>query len=173
MPGIPAPLQPAAHAFQMALEDVTRAVEGLTTDEIWARPGGAASIGFHVAHLSGSTDRLLTYTRGEALSDAQREMLTAERTVDERRPGLGDLLAAWAATVDRSLAQLAATPASSLADAREVGRAKLPSTVLGLLFHAAEHASRHTGQIVTTARIVRGSLGPPSAVRVDAGSGGA
>jgi uncharacterized damage-inducible protein DinB len=27
--------------------------------------------------------------------------------------------------------------------------------VLGLLFHAAEHASRHTGQVVTTTKIVR------------------
>ena len=54
-----------------------------------------------------------------------------------------------------TLAQLAATPESSLTDPRTVGRAKLPSTVLGLLFHAAEHASRHTGQVVTTARFVR------------------
>ena len=55
----------------------------------------------------------------------------------------------------RALAQLAATAESTLGDARAVGRAQLPSTVFGLLFHAAEHASRHTGQIVTTARLVR------------------
>lgn len=157
VPGIPAELQPVAHAFQMALEDVTRAVEGLTADEVRARPGGAASIGFHVAHLSGATDRLLTYARGDGLSDAQRDALVAERTLDQRRPDVASLLAVWATTVDRTLAQLSATAPSSLAEAREVGRAKLPSTVLGLLFHAAEHASRHTGQIVTTARILRGS----------------
>lgn len=157
VPGIPAPLQPAAHAFQMALEDVAAAVEGLRDDEVWARPGGAASIGFHLAHLSGATDRLLTYARGESLSDTQREALAAERTVDDRRPDLESILAAWSTTVDRALAQLAATPPSTLFDAREVGRAKLPSTVLGLLFHAAEHAARHTGQVVTTARIAHGS----------------
>lgn len=156
VPRIPAAMQPVAHAFQMAVEDVTRAVEGLTADEIWARPGGAASIGFHIAHLSGATDRLLTYARGETLSDAQRAALKAEATVDERRPAPDVLVDAWAATVEAALAQLAATPPSRLADAREVGRAKLPSTVLGLLFHAAEHASRHTGQIVTTAKVVRG-----------------
>lgn len=159
VPGVPPMLQPVAHALQMALEDVTRAVEGLTADEIWVRPEGAASIGFHLAHLSGSTDRLLTYARGEALSDAQREALRAEQTLDDRRPDVGPVLDAWKATVDRALEQLAATPPPSLTDAREVGRAKLPSTVLGLLFHAAEHASRHTGQVVTTARIIRGSRG--------------
>ncbi len=36
-----------------------------------------------------------------------------------------------------------------------MGRGRLPSTVLGLLVHAAEHASRHAGQITTTARFVR------------------
>jgi uncharacterized damage-inducible protein DinB len=58
--------------------------------------------------------------------------------------------------VDRALAQLARTDETTLLQFRGVGRAQLPSTVLGLLFHAAEHASRHTGQVVTTARIVRG-----------------
>jgi uncharacterized damage-inducible protein DinB len=39
---------------------------------------------------------------------------------------------------------------------RAVGRAHLPSNVLGLLFHAAEHAQRHTGQVITTSKIIRG-----------------
>jgi hypothetical protein len=38
---------------------------------------------------------------------------------------------------------------------RQVGRAQLPSTVLGLLFHAAEHAQRHVGQLVTTSKVIR------------------
>ena len=121
----------------------------------WARPGGAASIGFHIAHLSGSTERLLTYARGETLSDAQKTVLAAERDLDATRPPLDSLLATWRATADRSIAQLASTDERSLTEPRFVGRARLPSTVLGLLFHAAEHASRHTGQIVTTAKIVR------------------
>jgi hypothetical protein len=29
--------------------------------------------------------------------------------------------------------------------------------VLGLLFHAAEHTSRHVGQLITTLKVVRGS----------------
>ena len=53
------------------------------------------------------------------------------------------------------MAQLRATPRESLLDDRKVGRAGLPTTVLGLLFHAAEHTTRHVGQAITTALIQR------------------
>ncbi len=139
----------------MSIEDCEAAVSALTPEQLWTSPGGAASVGFHLRHLAGSTDRLLTYARGEALDGAQRTALMAEadRTA---RPAAAELLAGWRAAVDAALARLAATPEASLTDARTVGRAQLPSTVLGLIFHAAEHASRHTGQVVTTAKIVRG-----------------
>ena len=162
IPGIAPVLQPAAHAFVMAGEDVEAAVSGLAEDQIWARPAGLASLGFHLAHLAGSTDRLLTYARGEALSDVQRAALASERTIDDARPPLDRLLADWRASVDSALGQLAATPERSLGEPRLVGRAQLPSTVRGLLFHAAEHAARHAGQVVTTARLVRGGIGAPS-----------
>jgi uncharacterized damage-inducible protein DinB len=155
LPGVPLLLQPAAHALVMAREDASAAVDGLTSDLLWREPGGIAPAGFHLAHLAGSTDRLLTYARGEALSDAQRGILERERTLSVTRPALNDLLADWHAAVERALRQLSSTSEASLLEARAVGRARLPSTVLGLLFHAAEHASRHTGQIVTTAKLVR------------------
>jgi uncharacterized damage-inducible protein DinB len=139
----------------MAWEHSDEAVAGLDDTQVWARPGGAASVGFHLAHLAGSTDRLLTYARGEPLSRTQQEALVAEARLDLDRPALERLRAEWRASFDRALAQLAATPESALAESRLVGRARLPSTVLGLLFHAAEHAQRHTGQLVTTAKIVR------------------
>jgi uncharacterized damage-inducible protein DinB len=60
-------------------------------------------------------------------------------------------------TVEKALAQLRATDPATVLEPREVGRQKLPSNVLGLLFHAAEHTMRHVGQLVTTAKIVRGS----------------
>ena len=153
--GIPGPLQPAAHALIMAREDVAAAVVGLSEEQVWMQPGGATPLGFHVAHLSGSTDRLLTYARGDALSQAQRETLAREKTLTTARPPLEQLLSVWHHTVDAALAQLAATAVETLPEPRLVGRAQLPSTVLGLLFHAAEHASRHTGQIVITAKILR------------------
>jgi hypothetical protein len=154
--GVPPRLQPVAHALVMALEDTERGVEGLSPAELWLRPGGAASVGFHLAHLAGSTERLFTYARGEGLSDLQRTQLAAEADTSEPRPTLGALVASWRAVVDSALGQLANTAESTLLDARGVGRAQLPSNVQGLLFHAAEHAQRHVGQIIATAKIVRG-----------------
>ena len=153
-------LQPPAHAFVMAREDVEGAVAGLTAEHLWARPGGVASIGFHLAHLSASTDRLLTYARGEPLSTSQLVRLTAERELEQARPSLETMLDAWHATVDDALRQIANTPEASLLEPRVVGRGRLPSTVLGLIFHSAEHAQRHTGQIITTAKVVRAGVAP-------------
>jgi hypothetical protein len=153
---IPALLQPAAHAFIMSREDVEAASIGLTVEQLWREPGGIASVGFHLAHLTGSTDRLLTYARGDVLSRAQRETLTRERTLSTDRPELTDLIAAWQDMVGKALEQLSTTSDATLLQPRFVGRQQLPSTVLGLMFHAAEHASRHTGQLVTTAKLIRG-----------------
>jgi len=155
VPGVPPLLQPAAHALLMAREDVTAALDGITEDELWLEPHGVAALGFHLAHLSGSTDRLLTYARGEALSANQRATLDRERALTDERPQLHRLLAEWHETVAAALRQLSSTSEADLQSPRAVGRARLPSTVLGLLFHAAEHASRHTGQIVTTAKLIR------------------
>jgi uncharacterized damage-inducible protein DinB len=152
--GVPALLQPAAHALLQTLDDVEAATEGLTNEQLWRSPGGAASIGYHLTHLSGSTDRLLTYARGEMLSDAQKAAFKAESN-----PPVADaasLLADVRRAFDVALAQLRATPVPSLTDPRAVGRAGLPTTVIGLLFHVAEHSQRHAGQVVTTARVVRG-----------------
>jgi uncharacterized damage-inducible protein DinB len=145
---------PAAHAFLQVRDDVTRLLNGLTVEQIWARPGASASIGYHALHLAGATDRLLTYARGAQLSETQ---LAELRTEDSPQ----DLDAA--ALVERvdiavasALQQLKATPVGTLADAREVGRKRLPATVLGLIFHAAEHATRHAGQIATLRQVVTG-----------------
>lgn len=151
--GITPALQPVAHALLQAVEDVERAAAPLSVDELWMRPGGAASAGFHLRHLAGSLDRLTTYARGEPLTDAQFAVLRSEQEPGES----GDsLLALVRGTIDRALDQLRATPDAALDDPREVGRGRLPSTVRGLLYHAGEHTSRHAGQVVTTARIVCG-----------------
>lgn len=152
--GVDPYLMPAAHALTHAAEDLARAVEGLSPAALWTRPGGAASAGFHLRHVAGSIDRLLTYARGESLSDAQRAAGLAEE-----QPGApGDapaLLAEALRAIETALAQIRATPRDALLEPRGVGRAQLPSTVLGLLFHVAEHTQRHTGQLIATARAVR------------------
>ncbi|NNE71145.1 MAG: DinB family protein [Rhodothermales bacterium] len=159
IPGIPTLLQPVAHALVHSQENLTQVVPQLSQTQLWRSVGGTASVGFHLLHLSGSTDRLFTYARGEELSDQQRDQLAAEQGGATPQPSAQELLDNWSSTVEESLARLRGTPVSDLLEVRYVGRARLESTVLGLLFHAAEHASRHTGQIVTTARIV---IGEPS-----------
>lgn len=148
--GIPALLQPVAHALLQAREDVHRLADDLPEALLWERPAGVASAGFHLQHLAGMVDRLFTYARGEALTSAQLQTLRAEGTPTGSRDAL---IRAWDAQVDRALAQLGATDPGTLTHAREIGRARLPSTVLGLLFHAAEHAQRHVGQLLVTARV--------------------
>jgi uncharacterized damage-inducible protein DinB len=153
--GITPLLQPAAHAIQQVGEDVIPIVKDLSVAQLWARPGGAAAIGFHLAHLPGSLDRLLTYSRSQPLTAEQLAALGAERTVHDDRPELARLLARFRAGLDAAIDYLGTVPADSLLLPREVGRKRLPSTTLGLIFHAAEHSSRHAGQIVTLARIVQ------------------
>jgi DinB family protein len=149
-------LQPVAHSLLQALEEVRAVVGPLSAADLWARPGGAASVGFHVRHAAGSLDRLFTYARGEGLSAAQRAFLDAEATPGFPPAQAAALALAFEQQVGCALEQLRTTPESTLLEARGVGRLQLPSTVLGLLFHAAEHTQRHAGQIVTTARIVQG-----------------
>ena len=155
IPEIPPLLQPVAHALLQAAEEVRKVVGSLSAAHLWARPGGAPSVGFHVRHAAGSLDRLFTYARGEALSTEQRDVLASEASPGSPPAGGADLASAFERQVGRALEQLRSTKESTLFEARGVGRLQLPSTVLGLLFHGAEHTQRHVGQIVTTARIVQ------------------
>jgi hypothetical protein len=111
----------------------------------------------------GSLDRLLTYARGEALSEAQLATLAGEKALDASsgRSAPEQLSADFDAAVDHALVQLRGTSPQDLLNKREVGRAKLPSNVLGLLAHAADHTYRHIGQAVTTLKVVQGMTGAP------------
>jgi hypothetical protein len=155
--GVNAYLMPVAHALVQARRDMEKATADLTVEELWDRPGGAASIGFHLKHVAGVLDRLCTYARGEELGAARMRALRAEGQPGEPPADAATLLRAAHAAIDASLGQLRATDPASLLEPRLVGRKRLPSTVLGLLYHGAEHVTRHTGQIATTAGILRGA----------------
>jgi hypothetical protein len=155
--GVDALLQPAAHALVQAGEDAELATRGISADNLWARPNGAASLGYHLRHAAGSLDRLLTYARGAQLDDDQHAALKREAEPGSPPDDAGTLLAHTRQAIDTALAQLRATPREALLEPRAVGRKGLPSTVLGLLFHAAEHTTRHVGQAITTAKIVGGT----------------
>ena len=153
--GIPQPLQPAAHALIQARDEVRLMLREFPDHLLWERPAGVASVGFHLQHMAGVIDRLLTYARGEQLSEQQRATLAAEGEPAACSIETCLLLDELSAQVDRALAQLRATPTETLAERRGVGTKQLPSTVLGLLFHAAEHVQRHAGQLLVTARVVQ------------------
>jgi hypothetical protein len=157
LPDIPPFLQPVAHSLLQCRAEVRATLDGLSRERLWIRPGGAASCGYHVRHAIGSLARLLTYARGEQLSADQMVLLRNEGDEGTGPAGADELTAAFDEAVEAALAQLRATHDATLLEAREVGRGRLPSTVIGLLFHSAEHTQRHIGQLVTTAKIIQGA----------------
>jgi hypothetical protein len=154
--GIPPLLQPVAHSLLQCREEILACLPGLTPQQLAARPGGAAPIAYHARHSIGSLDRLLTYARGERLTDEQRAYLESERNAAAALPDAEHMIVAFDRAIARGLEQLAQTDEATLIAVRTVGSKQLPSTVIGLLFHAAEHTQRHVGQLVTTAKVVRG-----------------
>jgi hypothetical protein len=154
--GVAPLLQPVAHMLLHAKEDAAQALDGLTSQQVWRRPGGGASIGFHVRHLIGALDRIFTYARGEALTAAQMSVLRAEGEPGVPPATAFALAAELDAAIEQALGQLRATDTATLLDIRGVGRRQVPSTVLGLLVHGGEHSARHAGQGITLKRVVLG-----------------
>ena len=152
--GIPSYLMPAAHALLQAKEDIKRLVADIETTTLWECANGAASIGFHLLHISGSLDRLTSYARGQSLSDGQRQALALERANGDPNLSIETLVEGLEATIENTLQQLKETSNETILEERRVGVAGLPSSVLGLLFHAAEHTQRHVGQIIATLKIL-------------------
>ena len=157
VPDIPRLLQPVAHGLLQCREELTATVTGLTPAQIWQRPSAAASIGFHARHAAGSLDRLFTYARGNALSTEQLAAIQSEGQ-ELLASDVATVLGVLSTRVDAAVAELRTIDATTLSNFRGVGRAQLPSTVIGCLVHGAEHAMRHVGQLSVTARIVRSGL---------------
>lgn len=151
--GVDPLVAPVLYAFQQAREDLAKYIEGLTPEQIWATPHGFGSVGFHVRHIAGSVDRLMTYVQ-------QRELTPEEldRLHDEHRPlgiGGGPLLAILEDALARAESIVRSIDPATLAQPRAVGRKKLPTTVIGLLTHIAEHTQRHVGQAISAAKWAR------------------
>jgi hypothetical protein len=152
--GVPAVLQPVAHILLQVRESVGEIVAGLTEVEWNRRPGGVASAAFHVRHIAGVIDRLFTYARGKALTAEQLAAIPLEGS-PLAAEDVARVLETLSMRVDAAVAELKTVDVATLGDFRAVGRAKLPSTVIGCLVHGAEHAMRHVGQLSVTVRVVR------------------
>lgn len=157
VPGVPALLQPVAHTLLQAQEEIHAMMENFPETLLWQQPTGVASVGFHLQHIAGVLDRLFTYAAGQSLSATQMDYLAGEgKQVDGIT--VGSLLAVLDAQIAAAIATLKGIDESRLTDFRGVGRKQLPSTVMGLLFHAAEHTMRHLGQMLVTVKtLVQGS----------------
>ena len=153
LPNIPALVQPIAHALLQAREELTELMQDFPDALLWERPAGVASPAFHLQHLTGVLDRLCTYAKGQLLQPAQLQWLKEEGS--EKKITVAELLALFQNQVDKALDQLSHTDEKTLTESRGVGRAQLPSTVIGLMTHAAEHTMRHLGQLLVTVRVIK------------------
>ncbi|MEJ7682254.1 MAG: DinB family protein [Segetibacter sp.] len=122
---------------------------------LWDRPAGVASVGFHLQHLTGVLDRLFTYAQNKPLSKYQLEYLSKEGNADQCNLNTQQLVQLFNEQVDKSLEELSNTNEQTMQDYRSVGRSQLPSTVLGLLFHSADHTMRHVGQLLVTVKVIK------------------
>ncbi|WP_448698416.1 DinB family protein [Mucilaginibacter sp. AW1-3] len=152
--GVPALLQPVAHALLQAKEEAEQLMDGFPDRLLWETPANMASPAFHLEHMLGVLNRLLTYARGEALDAEQLNYLRSEgKQYLDDEVGV-KMVAAFGKQVDDAVEQLRNTDENTLTAARGIGRAQIPTTVIGLLFHAAEHVMRHTGQLLVTVKVI-------------------
>lgn len=147
--GVPPLLQPAAHALLQSDKELKVYTKTLPANLLWEKPEGRASVGFHIKHIIGVLDRMMTYAKGKALTEEQFKYLKREGEKDDSL-SIDDLCKLFSGQVEKMLQYFEGISEEELKETRTVGRKKLPSTVLGLLFHAAEHSQRHVGQLLVT-----------------------
>jgi hypothetical protein len=151
--GIPALLQPVAHALLQAAEEIEWVMSDFPDHLLWVKPAGMASVGFHLQHIPGVLDRLFTYAAEQQLTSDQLKYLS-EEGLEQNHLRRTQLVQQAVDGIRAAVARLSNVDEATLTAFRGVGRKKLPSTVIGLLFHAAEHTMRHVGQLIVTAGVV-------------------
>lgn len=153
IPAYPMELQPIAHAVLQAQEEMHQLMASFPSEKLWEKPAGMASPAFHIRHIGGVLDRMCTYAKAESLTEEQFAYLKAEGLHDQIL-STQELLNTLDLQIASFLAFLEKVDPMTLTEKRGVGRAQLPSTVGGLLFHAAEHMQRHFGQLLVTVKVV-------------------
>jgi uncharacterized damage-inducible protein DinB len=149
---IPAVGRAVLHAFDLALDDITKWTEGLSDLEIHAQPLGLSPVAFHLKHIARSTDRLLTYAEGGQISSDQLARLKTEQAGSET---LAELLAEVETSFSNAADRVRVLANADLNTFRGVGRKQLPTSIGGALVHVADHTQRHVGQVVTTSKVIK------------------
>ncbi len=155
LPDIPPLLQPAAHALLQVSKELNEHTLDFPNALLWKKPYGRASVGFHMLHVTGVLDRMMSYSKSEMLTEDQFTFLKDEGMADSKKT-VTELVRNFDDKVEEALAYFKTIPDDRLTEVRTVGRKKLPSTLIGLLFHAAEHGQRHLGQLLVTVSILKG-----------------
>ncbi|HEX5234396.1 MAG TPA: DinB family protein [Silvibacterium sp.] len=151
---LPAVLRAVLHAFELSQHDVHHWTGDLSESELHSSPQGLTPIAFHLRHIPRTLDRLLTYGEGKELDGHQIAELKSES-----EPGVSreHLFAEFVWGLQSAAQRVRAFAGSNLEEPRSVGKKQLPTTLGGLLVHLADHTQRHTGQIVTTAKLLKAS----------------
>ena len=152
LPGVDPLLAPLLYCFQHARDDISKFASDLTIAQLWARPYGFGSVGFHIRHAGGAADRLCTYLEGDQLSAEQLDFLRNEMAEGARFESLFEELHRHLSRVE---AVVKALNPDTLREPRAVGRKRLPTTVIGLIVHICEHTQRHVGQAISASKLVR------------------
>ena len=149
---VPAVGRAVLHALDLALDDLTKWTEGLTDAEVHSQPLGLPTVAFHLRHIARSTDRLLSYAEGNQLSSEQLAALKGEQSGEE---SLAALLAEVEVSFSNAADRVRVLATANFDTFRVVGRKQLPTSIGGALIHVADHTQRHTGQVVTTAKVLK------------------
>jgi uncharacterized damage-inducible protein DinB len=139
------------HSLQMAREDTTKWCSGLTDLELHTRPFGLPSVAFQLRHIAGSLDRFCTYAEGTPLNQDQLAILASEMENNGTHESIFNELEQ---SLEKTRRRLDAIVRQPLDSPIAIGRRRLPTTLAGLLVHAAEHTQRHVGQAITTAKVI-------------------
>lgn len=152
---VPPLLQPVAHAILEAREEVHQIMENFPEELLWEKPAGVASPAFHLQHIAGVLDRLFTYAKKELLSEDQMHSLSLEGNKEKTSLSMQQMIIQLDKQIDDAIEELKKVKEDTLTEVRVVGRKQIPTTLIGLYFHAAEHSMRHIGQLLVTVRVLK------------------
>ena len=133
------------------LPKIERCLEVLSDEDVWWRAGeGSNSIGNLLLHLEGSTRTWIISVSGGAHSPRDRPQEFDER---EHIPS-SELMARLRQTLAEADDVLARLDAGVLLERRQSPWEEV--TVLWAVYHAVEHFSMHTGQIIMMSKMRSG-----------------
>ena len=133
------------------LPKIGACVAGLPDEDIWWRPNPTSnSIGHLLLHLSGNLQEWVVSALGGHQEQRQRHLEFAP----DREPSIAELMERLARTVSEADAVLGTLDGSILAERRLIQGESV--TALEAIYHAVEHFSMHTGQVIYIAKLRTG-----------------